>query len=297
MIKVLVTGANGYVGKHCINILKTRAYEIHAIGINLADNQNESNLFWHESDLMDKNQVFNLMKKIKPTHLLHLAWDTSNKNYNQLIHFDWTKAGIDMLESFTLNGGKRLVVSGTGFEYNWDYGYCTEGITPIRVKSLYSASKHALQVLIDTYSKNHELSYAWGRIFFTYGPGDNPNRLIPYIVRTLKEGKEVKTSHGKQILDYLYIEDIANALVTLIDSDLEGPVNICSGQPIQLKDIIMNIARIMNGEHLIRLGAIDAAPNAAKLIVGNNSRLLTETNWKPKFGLEEGLKKIIESIH
>jgi nucleoside-diphosphate-sugar epimerase len=297
MFRVLVTGANGYIGKHCINILKTKDFEIHATGINIADNKNESNLFWHEADLMDKAQIVKIMEKVKPTHLLHLAWDTSNKNYNTTIHFDWVKSGINLLESFSLNGGKRLVVTGTGFEYNWDYGYCTEGITPIRVKSLYSASKHAFQVLTDTYSKTHNLSYAWGRIFFTYGPGDNPNRLIPYIVRTINEGKEVKTSHGKQILDYLYVEDIASALVTLLESDLEGPVNISSGQPIQLKSIIMNIARIMNGEHLIRLGAIAASSNDAKLIVGNNTRLLTETNWEPITGIEEGLKNVINSIH
>ena len=296
MNRVLVTGANGYIGKHCINILKTKNYEIHAIGINVSEHKNESSLFWHETNLMDKNSIFKLMEEVKPTHLLHLAWDTSNKNYNQTVHFEWVKSGMDLIESFALNGGKWLVVAGTGFEYNWDYGYCSEEITPIRVKSLYSASKHALQVLIDTYSKNNKLSYAWGRIFFTYGPGDNPNRLIPYIIRTIKEGKEVKTSHGEQILDYLYIEDIANGLVTLVEGDLEGPVNVSSGKPIPLKNIILKIAGILKGEHLIRLGAIDTAPNAAKLIVGNNSRLLTETDWKPKFGLEEGLKTVINSI-
>ncbi|RLD54906.1 MAG: NAD(P)-dependent oxidoreductase [Bacteroidetes bacterium] len=296
MNKVLLTGANGYIGKYCLNILKSKDYEIHAVDIDISNNQNESNVFWHEIDLMDRNQIFQLMKQVKPTHLLNLAWNTSNKNYNDTVHFNWTKAGMDLLESFSQNGGKRLVVTGSGFEYNWDYGYCTENITPVRFKSLYSASKHSLQVLIDTFCKENEMNYAWGRIFFTYGPGDNPNRLIPHVIQTIKEGKEVKTSHGEQVRDYLFVEDIANALVTLLGSEIQGPVNISSGQPIRLKDIVSKIAGIMKGEHLIRLGAVEVSPDEAKIIVGNNSRLLSETSWKPNISLETGLKRTIDSI-
>ena len=296
MKKILVTGASGFIGRECIRLLKLKNFKIHAISSKDVDEYESDHINWHKVNLTDKEQIHNVFKKVKPEYLLHLAWNVSNKQYNSNQHYVWVKIGIDLLEAFSHFGGKRLVVAGTCAEYDWTDGYCYEKETPLKPQNTYGVSKHALQLLINSFSKQNQLSYAWGRIFFAYGPGENPNSLIPFVVKNLKEGKNVEISHGNFIRDYIFIEDIANAFVSLVDSQIEGPVNISSGSPSKIKDIVLKIAKQFDKEHLVKFSDKELAENDYPCIVGDNSLLLKELNWKPKIGLEEGLKRTIQSL-
>jgi len=185
-------------------------------------------------------------------------------------------------------------MAGTCAEYDWKYGYCSEEATPLAPSTLYGACKNATQHVLKEYSKVTGLSSAWGRIFFLYGPFENPCRLVPSVILNLLSNKEAPCSHGRQIRDFLYVKDVAAAFVALLVSDVRGPVNIASGKPVALKDIILSIADQIDRKDLVRLGALPQKENEPPILLGDIKRLSEELMWHPQYDLDRGIRETIE---
>jgi nucleoside-diphosphate-sugar epimerase len=253
-----------------------------------------SGVIWHQLDLNDVNQMSERIADIQPTHLLHFAWYTIPGRYcTSLENLSWVRMSLALLEKFASNGGRRMVIAGTCAEYDWKYGYCSEHVTPLMPETLYGTCKHSLQIMTSVFSEQVGLSQAWGRIFFLYGPREHPNRLISSVIRALLLDQPARCTHGNQIRDYLYVEDVGDAFVTLLESGVEGPVNIASGHPIALREIIHKIAKKLDREDLVQLGALTTPPNEVPLLIANVDRIFNEVGWKPKWDLDHGLDETI----
>ena len=148
-------------------------------------------------------------------------------------------------------------------------------------------------LLLEAFAEAAGVSVAWGRVFLLFGPGQPERTLISTVVRSLLRGERAPCSHGEQIRDYLYVEDVADALVALLDSEIEGPVNIASGRPLAVKELIAMAARRLDGEELVDLGAIPAPEGEPAFLVGDLKRLQGELGWRPAIGIEEGLDRTI----
>jgi nucleoside-diphosphate-sugar epimerase len=109
----------------------------------------------------------------------------------------------------------------------------------------------------------------------------------------LLSDKPARCSHGNQLRDYLYVQDVAHAFVVLLESDIRGPVNIASGYPVSLKEIVHKIAAKLNREDLVQMGALPVAADEPDLLVGDVSRLSNEAAWRPEYDLDDGLEKTI----
>jgi nucleoside-diphosphate-sugar epimerase len=249
---------------------------------------------WHSVDLLDQSQTSSFIAAIKPTHLMHLAWYVRPGNYSSPENLLWVESSLHLLRQFHEHGGKRAVMGGSGYEYDWNYGYCKEGITPTGPTTFYGTAKSALQEITAGYSQSTGLSNAWGRVFFLYGPREDPVRLVASVIRSLLLSQPARCSHGEQIRDYMHVQDVADALVALVDSEVQGPVNIASGRPVALKDIIQRIGNILGKPELIQLGALPARANDVPLVVANIDRLSKEVGWKEKYDLLEGLTQTID---
>lgn len=293
MKRVLLTGAQGFIGRHCIRLLQERDYEVHAVS-RTARTGDRLGATWYEVELLEPGAAGALIDKVQPTHLLHLAWFVVP---NQLItapeNFDWVRASFELIRRFAEAGGRRLAVCGSAYEYDWSYGYCTEDLTPTVPATVYGACKHALHEMLRAYASIRHLSAVWPRAFFLYGPNEHPERLVSSVILSLLRGEPARCSHGRQIRDYLHVEDVADGLVTVLDSDTQGPVNVSSGQPAALRDIVLTIGRLIERPELIQLGALPARPNEAPLIVGANDRLCA-LGWQQRFDLEAGLTQTIQ---
>ena len=114
------------------------------------------------------------------------------------------------------------------------------------------------------------------------------------MIRSLLAGEPAQTSHGNQIRDYLYAGDVADAFVTLLESDVTGPINIASGRPIALKDIVTRIGDLMGRPDLLRIGAIPAAATDTPLVVADTTRLSTALGWHAEIDLDTGLTATID---
>jgi nucleoside-diphosphate-sugar epimerase len=294
MRKVLVTGASGFIGRHTIETLVSRGFEVHAVTSKSASVSASEDCHWHVADLVDMSAIRPLVKNIKPSHLLHLAWyAVPGKYWTALDNFLWVQASLELLRQFRDQGGERVVMAGTCAEYDWNYGYCSELVTPRHPNSSYGVCKNALQDMLAAYSSLTGLSSAWGRIFFLYGSYENPNRLVPSVIRSLLAGEKALCSHGNQIRDFLHVQDVANAFVAILDSQMSGAVNIGSGKLIQLKELIHKIAEKLGRPDLIELGAIIVSDKDPKLLAADVTRLFQEVDWIPKYDLDVGLETTI----
>ena len=238
MKRVLLTGATGLIGRHCLPTLLAQGYEVHTVSTRAASTHLPG-VHAHQADLLDPSQLATLLASVQPSHLLHLAWYTQPGAYwTSLENIRWVQASLGLLQAFAAHGGRRVVMAGSCAEYDWSYGYCTEHITPLQPATVYGKAKHALQLLEDAFAKQAQISAAWGRLFFLYGPHEYPDRLVAAVTRALLQGQPARCSHGNQIRDFLYVQDAADAFVALLTSDVRGAVNIGSGTPIALKQII-----------------------------------------------------------
>ena len=295
MKKVLITGATGFIGSHTIPLLVESGYEVHAVfhQAHPLFKQNHP-VSWHQCDLLDTNQQNVLVKDLKPTHLLHFAWYLVPKSYwTSLENIRWLRASLELLENFADQGGKRAVLAGTCAEYDWNYGYCSEELTPTRPASLYGTCKKGLQEILQYFSEVTGVSTVWGRIFYLYGPREHSSRLIPTVIRSLLNDKPARCSYGGQIRDYLYVEDVASAFVALLKNDVQGIFNIGSGKPVEVKTIVNWLANRLGHPELVKFDSVPASDDEPPFLVAMVKRLKEEVGWEQKFTLEVGLEATI----
>jgi nucleoside-diphosphate-sugar epimerase len=298
MKKVLLTGANGFIGRHCLTLLQAKGYEVHAVsrrtGVLLV-NEIDSNVYWHQADLLDPQNTEDLLKEVKPTHLLHLAWYTVPREYwTSSENLRWVQGSLALFQSFMKYGGERAVVAGTCAEYDWGSDCCSETTTALAPKTLYGNCKHALQLILSAFSAQQELSLAWGRIFFLYGPYEDPARLVASVIQSLLKGQIARCTSGQQVRDFLYVEDVADAFVTLLASQTKGPINIASGTRVMLREVVEEIGRQINRPDLIQFGALPDSANNPACLVADITRLQKELEWQPNYDLKTGLAHTIE---
>ena len=292
--RVLVTGGTGFVGRHCLPRLLELGYEVHAT-TSQSSQPGSGPVRWHRIDLLDLAGVPGLLSRVRPTHLLHLAWYAVPGKYAESPHnFQWVGASLELLRQFHAHGGQRVVMAGSSFEYDWTYGFCSELVTPRVPTTVYGTCKTLMFNLLDAYSKTTSLSAAWARLFFLYGPYEHPGRLISSVICSLLRGEPARCSPGTQVRDYMHVQDVADALVAIMHSNAEGPVNVASGSYGPIKDMIRRIGQKLDREELVQLGALPSRPNDVPLLIADTSRLFNEVAWRPRYDLEHGLGQTIE---
>ncbi|MBL1215745.1 MAG: NAD(P)-dependent oxidoreductase [Ignavibacteriae bacterium] len=294
MKKVLITGASGFIGQNILPIILGKGYEVHAVD-KVSMEEKFPTVRWHNCDLTKSDEVTALIKKVQPQFLIHLAWFVSPGKWAMALeNFDWVESSFNLVKNFHQNGGEKVVIAGSGQEYDWKYGYCNETLTPTNSNTIYGVCKNVLRQLVESYSAISGLNYVWGRVFFVYGPYENPKRLIAYVINSLLRNETANCSHGNQVRDYLNVIDAADALIFLMESEFYGVVNVASGDPIKIKDLVQLAAINLNAENLLNFGAISESESDTNLVVADVNRLKNELKWEQKFNNREGINHTIE---
>jgi len=297
MKRVLVTGATGFVGRHSLPRLLESGYEVHAIGSQRSPETPSRDIVWHRANLLEPGEIASLVGKVRPTHLLHFSWyAVTGKYWTAPENLAWVRATINLMQVFSDHGGQRAVMAGSCAEYDWKFDYCSELFTPCRPATLYGACKHGTQVLLDAWSRQTGLSSAWGRIFFLYGPGEYPSRLVPSVINSLLRNEPARCTHGNQVRDFMHVTDVAAAFVELLGSEVKGAVNIASGVSTTLKEVIHAIADHLNKRDLVRLGAVPAPAGEPDALIADVGRLRDEVGFRPRYGLKQGIAQTIEHM-
>lgn len=328
MSRVLVTGAGGFVGRHTLLPLLASGYEVHAVtsqalsagGLPAGTPMPVDALRevrWHRADLLAPESAGTLMREVRPSHLLHMAWYTRpGTSWTAIENLDWVQASLRLLRAFGELEGRRVVLAGTCAEYAWErrthcveeaplptgaraeeqVGAISARVQPTRVRpaTLYGAAKHGLHVIAERWAPQAGVELAWGRIFYTYGPQEHPARLVSGVAIALLRGEEAPCTHGTQVCDYLSTPDLGGAFAALLDSEVTGPVNMASGEPVRVADVVAAIAAAAGRPELVRLGALPQRPGEPERLTADVRRLREEVGWSPSVDLWEGALRTVE---
>jgi len=291
-MRVLLTGASGFLGRHMLQCL--RAHRIETIVLGRQANKLPTNIEVIEADLLGETDLSTLTEKAQATHLLHFAWYAEHGKYwNSPLNLQWVDATVRLTQAFCQTGGKKVVMAGTCAEYDWSYGYCREDSTPQNPHTLYGAAKDACRRLISAICREHGIPIAWGRIFSPFGPGEHPQRLIPSLIRVLRGEAAPFGINASAYRDLLAASDAAEAFISLLQADADGVFNICSGEPRQLGQVLCDLARLLNGDPSPILHLASSRPGEPHLLAGDNSRLC-QLGWRPRLSFHEALQQLIE---
>ena len=286
--KVILTGASGLIGTEVLQSLLDSDLEIFAIDIKEGNIKN-NRIHWINCNLFDENSIKKIFEEIKPEYMMHFAWCVTGY-FNDNLNFDFLAASINLLKHFNKNGGKRVIMTGTYAEYGENASILKEDM-PTNPLNLYSKCKNHLNRIATDYCSANGISFGWARLFSVFGKETDNRRLTADVIEHLKKNEEVVIRSGSLIRDYIYVKDIANAMVKFLLSNVEGSVNICSGQGTSIRDYVMTIAKIMNKENLVVFNEV--ASNQQTSVIGDNSRLTNGVGYKLQYSVKKAIEEIL----
>jgi len=275
-MKVLLTGATGFIGSHVAKELVKRGHEVHASLRPASDRRRireiESRIRIWDGEM---DQV-----PVEADVTVHLAWyAVPGKYLTAPENRDCLEASRRLLSK--VRG--RAVFAGTCFEHDLQLGVLRED-SPTKPATLYAECKDALRREVEVRPDS-----AWVRFFYQYGPWEDERRLMPAVMLGQLRGQPSKVSTGEQRYDYLHVEDVASAVCAVAESRLTGCVNIGSGSAPSVREIVTEITALGGKPELIQWGAYPAKPGEPKLIQCDNAKL-SSTGWAPRWSLADGLR-------
>ena len=290
-MRVLLTGASGFLGRYVLDSLRRQGIEIVMLGRRRAPDSAFADFIG--ADLLAAPDFAALIKESRATHLLHLAWYAEHGKYwTSLLNLRWAEATTRLIEAFCEAGGQQVVAAGTCAEYDWLHGYCREDSTPLNPATFYGTSKDAARRLAMAVSAQYQVPCAWGRVFLPFGTGESSQRLIPSLIEVFRGERTPFGVNAPAYRDFLHASDVAEGFVALLRSGASDAYNISSGQPVQLGDVVRELARLLDADPQAVLCLSAERPGEPPLLVGENLKLKT-LGWHPALSLAQGLERTV----
>jgi dTDP-6-deoxy-L-talose 4-dehydrogenase (NAD+) len=277
--RVLLTGASGFVGRQILKHLLNQDFEVDLVI------RNESNIELEDiakcasvvftNDLFAENEGWWVKTFENIDTVIHAAWFTKPGEYLESPkNYECMQGTLKMARGSIDAGVRRFIGIGTCFEYDLNYELLTFD-TPLKPATPYARAKvSTFKGLTELFSAGG-VEFAWCRLFYLYGEGENSKRLVPYIRSMLEMDAEVELSDGNQIRDYLDVQEAGRLIVGVARSASQGPINICSGIPITVRELAEGIAVKSGKQELLRFGA---RPN----LKSDPPRIVGVMNWEFK---------------
>ena len=288
-MRVLLTGASGFLGRWALRALIDRGAEVYAAGRRRPEV--DADFVWLELDLLDPASPHAAVAAARPEAVLHLAWIVDHDAFwTSPLNLAWIGASLRLAEAAADHGARRFVAAGTCYEYDWpNDANCEEDTTPLQPSTLYDVSKDATRRVMAAFLANRTVEFAWARLFYLYGPGEPRDRLVPAICRALAANTPARCSRGLAVRDFMDVRDAGAALAALVGAHVTGAVNVATGEGISIAQIARRLGEIAGRPDLIRLGARPDRPDEPPRITATGQRLRTTTGFAPARTLDEGL--------
>lgn len=258
MNKVLLTGATGFLGRQILRALGETSIKVVPV-VRAGKEQSVAN-FPNVEKVVGSSDIFREDEAWWVKHcqgvdiVIHAAWYAEPGKYLQATqNIDCLVGSLVMAKGAASAGVKRLVGVGTCFEYDLDVGVLSTN-TPLKPLTPYAAAKAALYIGLSQLLPARSVEFAWCRMFYLYGEGEDERRLFSYLHKQLKNGEPAELTSGKQIRDFLDVEDAAKLVTKFALSNQQGAINVCSGIPITVRQLAERIADEYGRRDLLKFG-------------------------------------------
>lgn len=304
--KVLITGAGGFIGQHLVNKFLQLGCEIAAIA--RAKNQFPKTLRILSGNIEDKDFVDKTIHDFSPHFVFHLAAardrSLTQEAFNNTIQVNIVGTLNVLFACTKISQLKRIVVLGTAEEYGPNTPPFEETMRELSV-SAYSFSKQSATHLAQLMHSSFGLPAVIVRPSIAYGPGQKNDMFLPALIQSLLKGRSFPMTMGEQTRDYIYIDDLVQALLKAGSAFLESDechkingeiINIGSGQPIQIAQLVQQVEKILNVKGLAQPGAIQYRKTEQMNYWLSISKAKELLKWKNETSLTDGLEKTIHWI-
>jgi nucleoside-diphosphate-sugar epimerase len=269
-MKVLLTGASGFIGKNVLRQLIDSNIETVVVGRVCPEKYHGQFI---EADLLLTEEFDGLVRRANADHLIHLAWYAEHGLFwDSNLNLRWIESSVRLAEAFCLGGGRKIIGMGSCAEYDWSFGYLKEDDTPIAPKNIYGISKDVTRRLLHAICTKYGVGLVWTRLFFPYGIGEANQKIIPSLIEYFQGKRKNISVSVTSYRDFVHVTDVASAVVLLLKNDIRGTFNISTGKPTQIGDLVRMIARIYSSDTANIINTETRGVNE-KFVVGDCSKL------------------------
>jgi nucleoside-diphosphate-sugar epimerase len=255
---ILLTGASGFVGRQVMRALSEQGAQVRLVlregkQDQLTNRQDiESVVLSPDLFAEDASWWANVCRGVDT--VIHVAWYAESGKYLQSAkNLDCLIGTLQMARGAVQAGIRRFIGVGTCFEYELSSGVLSVE-SPLQPLTPYAGSKAAVFAALSQCLPQQGLEFAWCRLFYLYGEGEDARRLVPYLRNNLAAGQTVKLTSGQQIRDFLDVREAGQMIVETAMGNQQGPVNICSGIPITVRQLAEQIADEYGRRDLLEFG-------------------------------------------
>ena len=275
-MKILVTGATGFIGNYVVSELLNKNMDVITTGI-------ESKMKVHKKWLEDVTYIQADLNESRtdwftffgePDMIIHLSWQ-GLPNYKELFHFEENLPNnYYFIKNMVKSGCKKVVVIGTCFEYGMQSGALKEDLET-KPDNPYALAKDTLRKYLEQFQTHVDFNLKWIRLFYMYGNGQNPNSILSQLETALESGEKVfNMSGGEQLRDYLPVEKVAENIVKIsLQDKINGIINCCSGEPISIRNLVENYLKENNKSIELNLGHYPYPDYEPMAFWGNTKKL------------------------
>lgn len=287
MKRVLVTGSSGQVGSRLMKKLPLSEFDIYAVSSNVS--KPNADLAYTRVPLnLLEDEIDSIIQEIRPELLIHLAWETKpGAFWDSPENARWFEASKRLVNSFNKWGGSKIVISGTCAEYDWSGSIPLTESDAELPKSIYGQAK--LDLL--NFLRNQPTPFLWTRTFFQFGDNEPVGRLVPSVVDSIAARGEFTIQRPNDVRDYIYIDDVANIIASLILAEKEGIFNVASGTGVTMRELGDTIASITGRQELIKFRDQDEIPSIVLADISKLEKALGKVTYTP---LVDAIKKTIK---
>jgi nucleoside-diphosphate-sugar epimerase len=295
-VRVLVTGAAGFVGSHIVRRCLRAGYEVAALvrpatGLaRLSDIQDRFALI--RCDLNASVELLTAVEAASPEICIHAAWHVPPGRYlHAPENLTSVAASTSLLLALKSTPCRRIVFVGSCAEYA-PSDRCVDEESGVGPTTLYGTCKHAVSLLIEQCAREIGWSSVTARLFNTYGPQEPGVRLVPSLITALLDGNSCALTSGTQVRDFLHVDDVADAIWTIASSELRGVVNVAASVPLTVADVAREVARQIGRPDLIGLGTRPHPEEDPQWLCAKAGTLRGH-GWVPRYDLASGLEDTI----
>jgi nucleoside-diphosphate-sugar epimerase len=296
-MKILITGGTGFIGAPLLKNIFEYIGDVEILNLTRSNEISISKQVEHfKCDISNPQTYKSKVEDFEPEVVLHLAWE-SIPDFSLEMCLKNILSSISLIEIVTkIKSCKKVIVTGTCFEYNNKIGSCNENDLVVS-KDYFTFAKKTVLSFLELECNKNNIVYGWARLFYVYGPNQRAASIIPTIITSLSSGKIPDIRTPKNANDFIYVDDVASGILEMIKNEIpSGIYNLGSGFSTEILDLSKTCETIIYGNAKLSNQLESQSHNTMKTVdfwadLELSKKIL---NWMPLTTIEAGVKRMVE---